>query len=197
MKKIMAVLARMDWMCLDENDERKLIPAGSFLIEALVELDEVDCKGLRAAVFSGIQAGASAFNEATLGAAKPHASVRGGRFLEARDARLLMLNFTATRADLRRHRPMTEIDTFQAAAWALDGLGKSLPSCARVISLQWNPSLVSSALSSVWLALPRSVEMCRNNSLGADFPELAREIELWDLAAASGPPTATSSRLRI
>lgn len=67
MTEIVAILTRMEWMGLDESNERKLISSGSFYIETLVEVQPRQRNDLRSLFLAGLQSGANSFNEASHG----------------------------------------------------------------------------------------------------------------------------------
>lgn len=197
MTEIIAILTRMEWMGLEDGNERKLISAGSFLIETLLEIEPGQRNNLQSLFLAGLQVGANAFNEAGCGIARTLEAVREGPAIESRGARILMLDFSATRSDLRRHREMTHVEMLRAAACALGGLAQYLPCSSRVLALHWNPDNSPASLPGLWLSLGR---MARGGPIKfpvSEFPELARKMERWDVEASSGQPTAPSSRLRI
>lgn len=132
-----------------------------------------------------------------MGISRTLEAVREGPVTENRESRLLMLEYSATRSDFRRHREMTEIEMFSAAACALGGLAQSLRSSSRILSLHWNPEKSLEPRPEFW---PSLVRMARGGGINfpcLEFPELAREMEKWGVETASGQPTAPSSRLRI
>lgn len=197
MSEILAVATRMCWVSPIEENWRKFAPAGEFIIQALVEIECRDRDSLIKSFLAGGQAGANAFNQRGSDFPKPVVNIQAAAPIDIPASRLLMLDLTAIRCDLRRHHPMTKIEILSAAYCALAEMEKTLSGSSKILALGWSPSkgpatlpLLASSLRRA--ALGGSIEFPRS-----DFPDLALLMEQWDVASASGPATAPSSRLRI
>lgn len=202
MADILAVIARVGWQRIDDDADLKravmLAPAGDYIIQALIENPPADRSIVHDAFLLGIKNGSAAFHETEHRTAmKALAPIRSRGFTDLPETRLLFLDFSVTRSDVKRFNFMSPIDMNRAALTSLMSLRISLASDANLLSLAWSPGIGAGSFAEL------AAETQQREALGEPrfparlFPELSRFMEIWDLESASPDPSKPSNRLRI